>query len=305
MTISERAETFFGKAIEDFEPGTTPSTASDTVYRLSLDYDAEISMEALLSDFLETCDKSSLEALVIGSWGEAASDGPGEFLALLAAQASELPNFKALFVGDITYEECEISWIVQGDYAPLLDAYPGLQALRLRGSTQLDFPAVTHAGLRELTIECGGLPSDVCNALAQSSFPALTTLELWIGTDDYGFDGDVALVKKVVDKLRTPGLRHLGLRDAQIADGLAQYLAGEAWIGQLATLDLSLGTLGDLGAQALLASPHARGLARLDLSHHYISQPVQAQLRAAIPGVVLDDEQNEDDDEDRYVAVGE
>ena len=303
MTISERAEKFFGKAIVDFEPGTTPSTATDTVYRLSLDYDAEMSMAALLSDFLETCDKSRLEALVIGSWGEAASEGPDEFLALFAAQASQLPNFKALFVGDITYEECEISWIVQGDYAPLLAACPHLQALRIRGSTSLQLPAVTHTGLRELTIECGGLPSDICEALAQSSFPALTTLELWIGTDDYGFDGDVALVRKVVDKLRTPGLRQLGLRDAEIADEIAQWLAGEAWISQLGTLDLSLGTLGDIGAQALLASPQARGLARLDLSHHYISKPLQAQLRAACPGVVLDDEQ--DDDEDRYVAVGE
>jgi hypothetical protein len=304
MTISERAETFFGKTIEDFEPGTTPSMASDTVYRLSLDYDAEMSMEALLSDFLETCDKSKLEALVIGSWGEAASEGPAEFLALLAAQAPQLPALKGLFIGDITYEECEISWIVQGDYAPLLQAYPNLQALRIRGATSLEFPAVTHAGLRELTIECGGLPSDICNALAQSSFPALTTLELWIGTDSYGFDGDLALVRKVVDKLRTPGLRHLGLRDAEIADEIATYIAAEAWISQLATLDLSLGTIGDVGAAALLASPHARGLARLDLSHHYISKPVQAQLRAAIPGVVLDDEQDEDD-EDRYVAVGE
>lgn len=303
MTIAERAETFFGRKIADFEPGTTPSMAPDTVWRLSLDYDAEISMAALLSDFLESCDKTRLEALVIGSWGEAASDGPDEFLALLAAQAPQLRNFKALFVGDITYEECEISWIVQGDYAPLLQAFPGLQALRIRGSTSLTWPALAHAGLRELTIECGGLPRHVCQALAQSSLPALTTLELWIGTDDYGFDGDVALVRQVVAKLRTPGLRQLGLRDAQIADEIAQALAGEAWISQLATLDLSLGTLGDVGAQALLASPHARGLARLDLSHHYISKPLQAQLRAAIPGVVLDDEQ--DDDEDRYVAVGE
>jgi len=303
MTISERAEKFFGKTIQDFEPGTTPVMAPDTVYRLSLDYDADVSMEALLSDFLETCDKTRLEALVIGSWGEAASEGPGEFLALLAAQARQLPAFKALFVGDITFEECEISWIVQGNYAALLDAYPQLQALRIRGSTSLDFPATTHTGLRELTIECGGLPGDVLRALAQSSFPALTALELWIGTDDYGFDGDVALVKKAVDKLRTPGLRSLGLRDAQIADEIAQWLAGEAWIPQLAKLDLSLGTLGDVGAKALLASPQMRGLGCLDLSHHYISEAVQDQLVAAIPNVVLDDAQ--DDDEDRYVAVGE
>jgi hypothetical protein len=303
MTISERTERFFGKVVEDFEAGTTPSSASGTVYRLSLDYDAEMSMEALLSDFLESCDKGALEALVIGSWGESASESPADVLALLAAQAPQLPNFKALFVGDMTFEECEISWIVQCDYAPLLKAFPQLQELRIRGSTSLEFPAVTHAGLRTLAIECGGLPGDVCKALAGSKLPALTTLELWVGTEDYGFDGNVALLKSAVDALRVPTLKYLGLRDAQIADEIAQWLAGEAWIAQLGTLDLSLGTLGDVGAQALLASAHVRGIGRVDLSHHYISAALQARLKAAIPGVVLDDPQ--DDDEDRYVAVGE
>ena len=303
MTISERTETFFGKTVQDFAPGTAPGTSPDIVYRLSLDYDAETSMEALVSDFLESCDKAALEALIIGNWGDSASDGPAGILALLAEQAPQLPNFKALFVGDMTYEECEISWITQDDYAPVLKAFPALQALRIRGSTALVFPSIDHAGLRELTIECGGLPATVLNALGRCSFPALAKLELWIGTDDYGFDGDGALLKRVVDKLRTPALRTLGLRDAEIADEIAQWLAGEAWIAQLGTLDLSLGTLGDVGAKALLASPQARGLARLDLSHHYISKAVQAQLQAAIPGAVLADEQ--DDGEDRYVAVGE
>ena len=303
MTISARTEKFFGKTIKDFEPGTTPTAAPDVVYRLALEYDAETSMEALLSDFLESSDKSRLEALVIGNWGDPASGGPDEILALLAGQAAQLPNFKALFVGDMTYEECEISWINQGDYGPFLSAFPRLQALRIRGSTQLTLPSIDHAGLRELTIECGGLPATVLNTLGRCGFPALATLELWIGVDDYGFDGDVQLIARVVNHLRTPVLHSLGLRDAEIADQIAQWVAGEAWIAQLGTLDLSLGTLGDVGAAALLASAPARGLARLDLTHHYISKPLQAQLQAAIPGVVLADEQ--DDDEDRYVAVGE
>jgi hypothetical protein len=303
MTISERTETFFGKTVKDFEPGTTPSSSPGTVYRLSLEYDAEMSMEALVSDFLESSDKAALEALIIGSWGDSASESPAAVLALLAEQAPQLPNFKALFVGDMTFEECEISWITQGDYAPLLKAFPKLQSLRIRGSTELVFPSVDHAGLRELTIECGGLPATVLNALGRCSLPALASLELWIGVDSYGFDGDLALVRRVVDHLRTPTLRALRLRDAEIADQIAQWLSGEAWIAQLDTLDLSLGTLGDIGAKALLASPQVRGLARVDLSHHYISADLQSQLTAAIAGVVLADAQ--DDDEDRYVAVGE
>jgi hypothetical protein len=303
MTISDQTTTFFRKRIVDFEPGTTPSRDPGIAYRLAVEYDADTSMTALLAEFLEACDKASLEALVIGAWGDAASDGPGDFLDLLVQQAPQLPNLKALFVGDMTYEECEISWINQGDYTALLKAFPRLQALRIRGSTALALPAVSHIGLRELAIECGGLPQSVCTALARSAFPALETLELWIGTEDYGFDADLPAIIDVVDQLRTPALRTLALRDAEIADEIAEWIAGQAWITQLATLDLSLGTLGDAGAQALLDSPHTQGLARLDLSHHYISQPLQDKLRAAIPGVVLADPQ--DDEDDRYVAVGE
>ena len=305
MTISEQTTTFFGKKVVDFELGEPPSLEAGTVHRLSLEYDTNVSMTALLAEYLAAVDKAALEALVIGSWGDAASDGPAEFLALLAEQAPQLPAFKALFVGDMTYEECEISWINQGDYAPLLKAFPKLQALRIRGSTELVLPAAAHTGLRELTIECGGLPLSVCTALSRSAFPALEKLELWIGTDSYGFDGDLAAIIDVVDQLRTPSLKSLGLRDAEIADEIAEWIASQSWITQLSTLDLSLGTLGDAGAQALLDSPHTHGLPRLDLSHHYISQALQDKLSAAIRGVVLADPQDEDDEDDRYVAVGE
>lgn len=304
MTISERTETFFGKTVEDYEPGQAVSTDPGIVYRLSLDYDADRSMADLLEEFLDKADQKTLQALIIGMWGESNDTGPGDVLALLESRAPDLPALRALFVGDMTYEECEISWIIQGDYESLLMAFPRLEELRIRGATSLQLPAFTHAGLRRLVIECGGLPQEIAEALTQSSLPALEHLELWLGTPDYGFTGDVALYGRVVDRLRSPRLRYLGLRDAEIADDLARWLAGQDWVAGLETLDLSLGTLGDAGAQALCGSAPMRKLRRLDLSHHYISQPLQEQLRAAIPGVVLDDPQEPDGDQ-RYVAVGE
>ena len=304
MTISERTQTFFGKTVRDYEGGE-PAGGPGVVHRLALDYDDTRSLLELLDEYLSKVDLGQLEALVIGAWNEPHDNGPDEALGRLAERATELPNFKALFVGDMTYEDCEISWIIQGTrYHELLQAFPQLQALRIRGSTSLQLPPVVHAGLRQLVIESGGLPLEIAQSLAQSQLPALEHLELWLGTDDYGFEGDVDTYRQLLQQLRTPALRVLGLRDAQIADELAAWLASEAWVATLDTLDLSLGTLGDEGAQALLKSPHLAALKRLDLSHHYISAPLQAQLRAAIPGVVLDDAQDPDD-EDRYVAVGE
>jgi len=304
MTISAHTKTFFGKAVEDYSGGD-PVGGANAVHRLKLDYEDSRSLLELLDEYLSKVDLGQLEALVIGSWGEPHDNGPDDALNRLAELAPQLPNFKALFVGDMTFEECEISWIIQGSrYDHLLKAFPRLEALRIRGSTSLQLPPVAHTGLRQLVIESGGLPLEVAQSLAQCELPALEYLELWLGDDNYGFQGDVAAYCQVLQKLRTPSLRVLGLRDAQIADELAVWLAGEPWVASLDTLDLSLGTLGDQGAQALLTSSYVASLKRLDLSHHYISASLQEKLRAAIPGVILDDAQDPSDD-DRYVAVGE
>ncbi len=303
MTISDPTETFFNKPLRVYESGT----ASDTgkyVYRLALEYDDSRQMSALIDEFLAQVDAAQLDALVIGMWSEPYEASADAVIAKLVERAADLPALRALFVGDMTFEECEISWIVQGNYAPLLKAFPQLEVLRIRGSNGLKIEPFTHGALRSFTIESGGLPADVAQALAQSSMPRLTHLELWLGTDEYGFSGDVALYRRVVEALWTPNLEYLGLRDAEIADQLALWLAGYERVEQLRTLDLSLGTIGDIGAWALYQSDHVRKLARLDLSHHYISEACQAQLRSMPMQVVLDDAQKEDDG-DRYVAVGE
>jgi hypothetical protein len=57
-------------------------------------------------------------------------------------------------------------------------------------------------------------------------------------------------------------------------------------VPQLRSLDLSFGTLSDAGAGALLAGQPLTHLEMLDLHHHFVSEPVQSQLRAALPGSV-------------------
>ena len=199
-------------------------------------------MPDLIAGFLEKTDKNTLEALVIGMWGDPYEAGADEVMAALIAHAPQLPNLRALFIGDMTYEECEISWIVQGSYKPLLDAFPLLQELRIRGGNELVIEPFAHQHLRRFTIEAGGLDQKIAEALAQSSMPQLEHLELWLGTDDYGFSGDVDLYRKVLAQLTVPTLKYLGLRDAEIADDLAVWLAEEPLVAQLDILDLSLGT---------------------------------------------------------------
>jgi hypothetical protein len=304
MTISDATTSFFGKTVRQWAPGEPAPFADGVVYRLAVE-DGDGTMVALLERFLAATEPARLQALILGAWDDAYENGPDPALELLCRRAADLPALRALFVGDMTFEECEISWIHQADYAGVLSAFPQLELLKIRGAEDLALPVgLEHAGLRELVIECGGLPRSVLASLATAELPALERLELWRGTDEYGFDGSLDDVRATVDALRSPRLREHALRDASIADEVAAWLAGEPWVALLQSLDLSHGTLGDTGAQALLVSPHARAVARLDLSHHYISEPVQERLRAALPGVVLDDPQEEDDGY-RFVAVGE
>ena len=308
MTISDSTTTFRHKKVVQYDPDLPFDASPGIVYRLSLEYDDKRKMDELIAGFLAKADKGALEALIIGMWGDPYESGADEVMAALIAHAAELPNLRALFIGDMTYEECEISWIVQGSYKPLLDAFPLLEELRIRGGNELVIEPFAHQHLRRFTIEAGGLDQKIAEALALSSMPQLEHLELWLGTDDYGFSGDVDLYRKVLAQLTVPTLRYLGLRDAEIADDLAVWLAEEPLVAQLDTLDLSLGTIGDLGAVAVLNHTQLGKLKRLDLSHHYISEENQAKLKALPFEVVLDDPQEADEDDGesyRYVAVGE
>ena len=307
MTVNHTLERFFGKPVVEFRMGDTIADRNAVrthAFRLAQDYDSPERQRELLDAFLAQVDTTALDALIIGAWSEAQETSPQAYLDGLIERRGELPALRALFVGDMTFEECEISWIIQGDYNPLLAAFPDLQALRIRGGTDLALAPFAHAALQELAIECGGLPARIVGAIAGSTLPALKRLELWLGDDNYGFDGDVETYARLLDAIDASRLDYLGLRDAQISDALAQHLAGCAWLGRLDTLDLSMGTIGDLGAQALCESPHLAGLKTLDLSHHYIGDAWQAKLKALPCRVVLDDPQDEDDGE-RYVAVAE
>ncbi len=155
MTISERTETFFGKTVQDYEGGAVTGARASTGWSWTTTTTA-----AWWHCSTSTSRRStSRSSLILGRWNEPHDDGPGSVLDHLAELAPQLPKLKALFVGDMTYEECEISWIIQGTrYSHLLQAFPQLEVLRIRGATSLAGQPLTHAGLRELVIESGGLP---------------------------------------------------------------------------------------------------------------------------------------------------
>lgn len=81
-----------------------------------------------------------IEALVIGCWCGESEQTSAPVVDLLVERAPRLTALRAIYLGDIIPEEDEISWICQGDCAPLLTAFPALEHLRVRAPGQFLAP---------------------------------------------------------------------------------------------------------------------------------------------------------------------
>ncbi|WP_212842626.1 STM4015 family protein [Catellatospora sp. IY07-71] len=307
MTIGSHITTFAGRPVADYPNDLAKAKRAGTAWRLEdTDYDDSGEFRERLTALAAEEWADKVEAIVIGNWGGAYENAPP--IGLLVELLPRFTSLKALFLGEMTYEECEISWIVHTDITPLLEALPRLETLTVRGASGLGLKPLRHEHLREFTIESGGLPAEVVRAVGECDLPALTHLELWLGTGNYGGDADVDDLAPILNGTRLPALTSLGLRDSEIADQVAAALAGAPVVARLRRLDLSLGMLADEGAAALLAGQPLTHLHRLDLHHHFISDPVQARLTAELAeaGVELDlSEPSRSRRDERYIAVAE
>ena len=173
-------------------------------------------------------------ALIFGCWDSAFEGGGSEScVEQLVAASEKLSSLRHLFLGDITYEESEISWIVQTDLSALLDAFPQLEELKVRGANGLSLGRADHPQLKKLVIESGGLGADVVREVTAANFPALEHLELWLGTEHYGGDASIADVEPILTGALFPNLKYLGLRDSEFADEIAQAIAVSPILDQL------------------------------------------------------------------------
>ncbi len=283
MSIESYKETFHGLPIKEYDPREKLTEAERFAWRLSISWEEaeeqNVQFPQKFAPLFADPAAEQIQALVIGPWGQEWDESAEGVLQLLIENQQVLKGLKALFVGDITYEDCEMSWIQQGQYADLLTAYPGLEELAIRGA-ETRLGTVGHAGLKKLVLESGGLSNACLNDISTSAFPELTYLELWLGVEEYGFDGSIETIKTCLAAFAAGKLTYLGLRNSEIADEIAQLLVEHTLVPSLEVLDLSLGTLTDTGGQALLTAPAVRALHQLILSHHYMSAELCEKLSA-------------------------
>lgn len=308
----ETLNNFLGERVADFREDK-PIKGKKSVFRVRVSYEeedegGEPDFRKRLKAFLASDTALTTRGLILGAYDlEGGTSGAKAYREIIQSK-DRLPNLKALFLGDIVQEEAEISWIEQSDVSAVLEAFPQLEMLRIRGATGLAISKPQHARLRALAIESGGLSAKVVSQICRGKFPQLEYLELWLGTPNYGGDCRVNDLQPLLKGKLFPKLKHLGLRNAEIADDIAAVIVKAPVVDQLEILDLSLGNLSDVGAGALLQLESKTNLKRLDLHYHYISKPLQKQLKQLPFPVDVSDAQTFDESDEfsgRFISVSE
>lgn len=302
---TDHLEEFAGLPVQEFDVAED-WRGPEFAYRIWQGWDDEVSISERLHRLLEQPQSSEISALVVGAWGGLSeSDSAEAIVKDLIAVASRLPKLRALFLGDITYEESELSWIKQTDVSPLIAAWPALEIFRVRGSEELAFSRLRHEGLRHLAIESGGLPRAVLRQVFSCELPNLEHLELLLGEANYGFDGDVADLQPLLSGKLFPRLRFLGLMNSEIADEIAAVVVSAPIVDRIETLDLSLGNLSDEGVRSLRGLAGKANLKRLNISYHYASPREIEALKKTLSCEVVADDPQEPENGDRPIMHAE
>ncbi|KAB2346466.1 STM4015 family protein [Actinomadura rudentiformis] len=289
MAIDEHLSEFDGLPVFTFgfdTEGQLPD-AAEVAWAVRGDWGELDGFPRLFEQFVAAVDTARVTSLIIGFWGY---EEPVASRALVA-NADRFPALRALFLGDILDEEYHLSWIAQGDITPVIQAFPGLERLGVRGGGSSSYDLVLSPfrseALKELRFESGGLPADVVRAVAASDLPNLEELVLWLGVQQYGGDAALDDLAPILAGERLPALRHLGLQNSEIQDEIAEALASAPVVAWLESLSVSMGTLTDQGVEALLSGQPLTHLKRLDMDYAFLSEPMLERARSAWAGVEL------------------
>jgi hypothetical protein len=190
MTINTHLTKLHGYDIVEFEAGEPLPDPTQKAVRLTMVYDGPFeAFSDLWAEFMNSAGVEQTQALVIGNWGNP-EDGPTsseQAVALMVSSADRLANLRALFFGEVTSEENEISWIEQSDLSAFWGAFPNLEELGIRGGNHLQLGPIRHANLRTLRSRPAACRT-VVREIGAAHLPALEHLEIWLGTPNYGGD---------------------------------------------------------------------------------------------------------------------
>ena len=297
--------TLAGKPIKAFGSTINPATA----VKVFSDYDEELKVVDKLEKLSKLPNVAEMDTLVIGAWQDAQDEGIAIILDKLIELKATFSGLKHLFIGDMNSEECEMSWIHQANYNDFYPHFPALETFGVRGGENLRLGKIDLPNLKNLIVETGGLSQEVLLDITQSDLTNLEHLEIWLGTEDYGCTIGQEDLTPILNGYY-PKLKYLGLKNYDQQDNLAKGLQGASILVTIETLDLSMGTLTDIGAEALSQNEALLNLKHINCRYHFISKKWQKQLKEkfAPQNINLADEEEPYDYGDElsyYVEIGE
>jgi len=302
MTIGKNWTSINDKQVILYNPEKGISDRS-FAYRVGTDWEGP-AMDVLLKAFFADPKVSEIEELIIGSWtNEDSEEEPDIYYQMIIDAKDKLPNLRHLFLGDITYEENEMSWINQGDIRAFVTAFPGLESLRVRGGGAV-LEGMSHANLKSFALETGGMRKYAVQSILAADFPKLEHLELWLGVDNYGWDGEIADFKELFEGKLFPNLRSLGINNAADVVQVAEAMKGVALLDRIEALDFSGGMNIDELGQNLLDNPKLTGLKSLNLRRNFFSDAMAEKLQTQF-GDRVNLSERESNSDWIYIEVGE
>jgi len=310
--IEDNTTQWQGIPVKAYNP-SEPLECPNRIYRMAFSWDDEVPFSETFPKYLADPACGETVGLSLGLDGESADGFYESSVKALLENKEKFPKMRWLFLGEMTQEESEMTWIGQGDVgAPVLEAFPNLEELHARGGEgyqgNIAFTKTSHAKLKKLALETAGLTREAFRGVMESDFPELETLELWLGCEDRGGSVTIDDVRDLLQGCPFPKLKTLGLMNAEMINEVAKEVVNAPILEQLETLDLSLGVLQDEGGRALLGSEKILSLLKLNLSRHYLSDEVMAEFQKLDLDVDVSDQEEADEwdgEKHYYVAVEE
>ncbi len=300
---TNHATTFANRKVIEFDPEIGITDTINTAYAIRVS-DWDLSPKNLVStEKLQILQQNPLahqiKALVLGFWYT-------KDLSLIDAllNASEnLTNLKGLCIENIHNREYYPIENINISY--ILLAYPNLELLKIKFSYfrkytlnytrfGLEINFIRHENLKALIIECKRIDIELIYEICNLELPALEYIELWAITDDNGCTLSRLGIKELMQVFSNifPKLKYLGIRNWKynlpFLNNVPFGLVDSSIIENLVELDLSMGSLNDEGAAALLNCPSIKNLDTLDVSDNYLSDEMVERLKQLDIEVIAD-----------------
>lgn len=295
--------------------GVVPSNADDEMdkgaYTLTwrrgfidqLELSSFDGVRAALEHFLEHPSGRRLRSIAIGMNGEPDPDEPhGEIVASIIRERPA--HLTELHLGAFDGDRCDISSYAVGDISTIWQGLPTLRTMKVTGGS-FELGTIAAPQLERLELRTGGLTAANVQSIATAEWPNLRHLDVCFGDHNYGGDTELADVATLLQN-EYPALRHLGVMNCPFADEAVGLLVRSKLLAQLESLDLSLGCLGDAGAELLLANKTRLGkLARLDVSASYLGPQTMRALGQLGVEVIAEHMNGPAEPDDRYISISE